>query len=1079
MSLWRWPGVLALALCLILSAGCSKAAKAKRLLASADAHFQAKKYDAAEIEYKSVLSLSLLNPVAIRQLGFIYFEEGRSLIAFRYLKEALKQDPKNTEVELKMAELYGGGGEMKESAELLGAVLHADPGNEHALALLAESAPTNELANVVQRLETQLREGGQGEAACHSALGWIDLRLQKLSEAEQEFKQASELDAKLASPYLGQVGLYTIRKDIKGMDQAFKTAAELSPIRSSIRLKYAEFKMQTGAEEEGKQMVREITRQAPDYVPAWLFLMKAAFAEHQYDECKTNIDSVLARDNLNYDAMLQSGLLALTQRDGPKAVAALKRLSEVYRSSPQVKYNLAQAYLLVNDRPKAVTSLNEALGLNHDYAPASLLLAELDYRSGNLSESATLLSESIKNHPEDGPARMALAETYLAQDQPERALEVYAKAAQLFPKNPEVPFRMGMVYQKEGDSTKARAALEKSLELAPGYVPTLQELNRLDIAEKHFEAAHRRMARVMEQNPKAAEPLIFEGDIYRGEGQTNQAESAYAKAIELNPEISAAYLSLAQLYLQSKQEQRALERLGALVAKHTNDLPTLMMIGFIHQAAHQYEQSRDAYQKALAIDSSSSNSFFALNNLAYVDSEYLGKLDEALQLASKARQLRPYDPHAADTLGWILFKKHEYAHALSVIQESAEKQPNDPEVEMHLGLAHYMMGEEKPARVCLEQALASHVEFPDKDMARRHLEVLEIDPAKATPEVIQKLQSLVKEDPTDPVPLSRLAAIEELHGEVKKAADSLQALLSINPQDWSAMVRLSRLYADHEQVKDAHKALKLATKAHELAPSDDGSASALLGELVYQDGDYPWALSLLDEAAHRSPDQPSLFYHLALAYYAVGRTADADQAMAKAVQQQDSPSNLEHARQFIALRGALTDPAQASSAQVEQILAKEPNNVPALMVSALLAERQGQADEAEKRCQKALTIYPLFAPAMKQLAMLYSRGQNASDLDKAYEWAQKAIVSMPDDLELAKTLGLLAYQRKEYNSSMLFLRQYADGSGADGEAFYYLGMDYFELKKTNTCREALKKALDLHLADPLKGKAQGILNQLK
>jgi tetratricopeptide (TPR) repeat protein len=1076
---WHWPGLLTLALCLILSAGCSKAAKAKRLLASADVHFQAKKYDAAEIEYKSVLGLSLLNPVAIRQLGFIYYEEGRSLMAFRFLQEALKQDPNNTEVQLKMAELYASGGELKRTQELLGSVLHADPGNEHALSLLAESSPTNDLASVVQRLETQLREGGQGEAACHSALGWIDLRLQKLSEAEQEFKKASELDPKLTSPYIGQVGLCTIRHDTKGMDKALQTAAELSPIRSPIRLKYAEFKMQTGSEEEGTKMVREITREAPDYIPAWLFLMKAAFAEHKYDECKTNAESVLARDNLNYDAMLQSGILALTQGDGAKAVAVLKRLSEVYKSSPQVKYNLAEAYLMNNERPKAVASLNEALALNHDFPQAALLLAELDYRSGNLSESATLLSESIKSHPEDGAAQIALAETYLAQEQPERAMAVYARMARMFPKNPEIPRRMGMVYQKYGDSTRARAALEKSLELAPAYLPTLQEINRLDIAERRYETAHRRVAAVVAQNPKSAEPLVLQGDIYLNEGRTNEAESAYAKAIELNPELSTAYLSLAQVYLQTRQEKRALDRLDALAAKHTNDVTALMMIGFIHQAAGRYEQARDAYLKVLAVDPNSSNSFSALNNLAYVDSEYLGKLDDALQLATKARQLRPYDPHVADTLGWILFKKGEYAHALSVIQESAEKQPSDPEVQMHLGMAHYMMGEEQAARLCLGQALASQIDFPDKDMARRRLEVLNIDPATATPEVIQKLQSMVHEDPKDPVPLSRLAAIEELHGEVQKAADSLESLISINPQDWSAMIRLSRLYADHEHLDDPHKALKLATKAHDLAPSDDGSASALLGELVYQNGDYPWALNLLDEAAHRSPGQPSLFYHLALAYYAVGRTADADEAMAKAVQQQDSPSHIEQAKQFIALREALKDPAKASGAQVERILAKDPNNVPALMVSALLTENKGQTDEAEKICQKVLTIYPLFAPAMRQLAMLYSRSQNPSDLDTAYDWAEKARVALPDDLELAKTLGLLTYHRKEYNSSMLFLRQYADKSADDGEAFYYLGMDYYELKKTNTCKQALNQALALHVADPLKAKAQGILKELQ
>jgi tetratricopeptide (TPR) repeat protein len=391
-------------------------------------------------------------------------------------------------------------------------------------------------------------------------------------------------------------------------------------------------------------------------------------------------------------------------------------------------------------------------------------------------------------------------------------------------------------------------------------------------------------------------------------------------------------------------------------------------------------------------------------------------------------------------------------------------------------MAYYMMGEEKPARVWLQQASASQDDFPGKALARRHLEILDIDPTTATAEVVQKLQSLVQEDPQDPVPLSHLAAIQELHGDAQKAADSLQKLLSINPQDWSAMIRLSRLYADH--LNDPHKALELAKKAHGLAP-DDGRASALLGELVYHSSDYPWALSLLEDAAHRSPDQPSLFYHLALAYYAMGRTTNADAAMDKAVRQGDSPSNLDQAKQFLAMRAAAKDPAQASSAQVQQILAKEPNYVPALMVSALLAERRGETNEAQKTWQKVLVIYPLFAPAMRQLAILYSHSNQPGDLDKAYELAQKARGSLPDDLELAKTLGLLAYRRADYNSSMLFLRQYTDKPGEDGEAFYYLGMDYYKLKQPGPCKKALRRALDLHIADPLEGQAQGILKELK
>ena len=1070
----RWRKLLVMALCAVLSAGCTDASKARRLLAAAQRDFQSQKYDAAEIEYESVLRLSPLNPVAIRQLGLLYFEEGRPRASV-YLEKAAQLEPRNSEVQLKLAETYGTRGMPKEGAGLLESVLRAEPANEHALVLLAQMSSTNDLPSLRERLKTQLREGARGAAACHVALGWVDLRTEKISDAEADFQKASALDPKLASAYQGAAVVCALRKDAKGVGQALKAAAQLSPLRSAARLKYVDFMMQTGAVEDGKKMLRDITRQAPDYMPAWIYLMKVSFAEHKYDECKTAVESILARDNFNFDAMMQSGAIALAQRDVTKALSTYQRVDELYKKQPQpqVKYQLALAYLLKNQKEMAMANLDDALALDRNYSPAVLLLAELNLRTGNLSESDRLLTQLIKNHPENAQAQLALAETYLAQRRPDKALEVYQKMTRLFPKNAEIPRRVGSVFQQQGDTARARAALERSLSLAPDYLPTLQEITELDASEHHYDEAHRRLDGITEKYPKAAQPLLLQGEIYWKEGRTNQAEAAFTKAIELNPQLPIAYLSLARLYLASHQEQQALDRLSALVSK--GDIEFLLEIGEIYQEAGSYEQARAAYEKLLA---ARPNSATAMNNLAYLDSEFLHQVDPALQLAEKARELQPDDPNIADTLGWILFKKHEYAHALSVIRESAEKQPNNPEVQLHLGLAYYMMGEEEPARVCLQRALASHAEFPGKDSLRRRLEILDTDPNHATPAVIQDWQTRLRQDPQDPVLLNRLALFQEQHGDAQKAADSLQALISINTQDWHAMIRLSRLYAD--RLNEPRKALELAKSAHTLAPND-GGASAMLGELLFRSGDYPWAVSLLEQAANQSPNQPLLFHHLALACYAAGRAADADAAMRKALRQDDTPADLDRAKQFLALRAAAANDtqAQASAALARGILEKDPNDVPALMVSARLAQGRGAVDEARQICQKVLSIYPLFAPAMRQLAILYSRSPIAGDMDKAYEWGEKARASMPDDVELAKTLGVLAYERKDYSRSLLLLRQSDQKAGNDGEVLYYLGMDYYQLKQAKQCKQALQRALDLRVPDTLSSQARRILAELK
>ena len=83
-------------------------------------------------------------------------------------------------------------------------------------------------------------------------------------------------------------------------------------------------------------------------------------------------------------------------------------------------------------------------------------------------------------------------------------------------------------------------------------------------------------------------------------------------------------------------------------------------------------------------------------------------------MAEKARQVSPTDPATADTLGWILYKKGDYARARALLEESAGKMSEQPEVQLHVGMVRYMMGDERAARTALQEAAASKDEFPDK-----------------------------------------------------------------------------------------------------------------------------------------------------------------------------------------------------------------------------------------------------------------------------------------------------------------------------------------------------------------------------
>jgi Flp pilus assembly protein TadD, contains TPR repeats len=52
---------------------------------------------------------------------------------------------------------------------------------------------------------------------------------------------------------------------------------------------------------------------------------------------------------------------------------------------------------------------------------------------------------------------------------------------------------------------------------------------------------------------------------------------------------------------------------------------------------------------------------------------------------------------------------------------------------------------------------------------------------------------------------------------------------------------------------------------------------------------------------------------------------------------------------------------------------------------------------------------------------------------------------MPDDPDLAKTLGVLSFQRKEYSRAIQLLQQSESKKPLDGKSLFALGMAHFQL----------------------------------
>jgi tetratricopeptide (TPR) repeat protein len=1096
------PAILVCALLVTTGAGCTKQLKRSRHLARGERAFQAQQYDQAEIEYLNVLKVAPQDPVAISRLATIYSEEGRVSRAFPFLVKACELVTNDMELHLKLGNLYLAAGKTKEARDQASLILDRVPRHPEAPMLLVGTVTNqNDAAAMRQRLAKLSAQVGD-TAPLQLASGFLYFRDGNTNAGAAAFQKAQSLDPKSGATYSALATLYLMQQELKQAESAFKTAAELSPVRSSRRLSYADFMIASGKLDAGRQFLGEMTKAAPDYLPAWLRQADLALAEGNYTNCASFLNQALSRDSGNYDALLLKGRLLLAQGQATQAIAEFGRMTTAYERSPQVHYQLALAHLLNNDDVKALMSVNRAVTLDPNFAEAILVQARLNLRKGDPAAAVPALTRLVNQQPQIAQAHLQLANAYLAEKSPADALGVYGQMMKLFPKNPQIPLFMGMVLVQQKKLADARQAFEKSLELSPDFLPALEQIINLDLAGKQYASALDRAQKQIEKDAKTTLPRLLLAKIYlaraadlvqqdnekspgavkrkqladvpAAQGDVTQAEKALQHAIELEPGLASAYLMLAQVYVAANQHQQALDRLATLLAR-TNDVNSqvtaLMQVGVIQEALKNFPAARAAYEKLLA-----ANPRFtpALNNLAYLYSEHFNQLDKAAQLAEQAQRLYPADPSVADTLGWIYYRKADYPRALSLVTQAAATAPNEPEIQCHLGMIRYALGQEAPARLALQHALEGDKDFPGKDEARRRLAILAIDPKSSAPAIQSLLEKRVAEDPNDPIALVRLAGLFIRNGAPDKAIKAYQQALTQNPKNAYVLTSLAQLFSAPGALNNPQKAMEYAKDAHAAAP-DDVSITQLLGHLACQAGDYKWASSLLQDAALKLPDQPALLYDLARSYYGLGQLPAAETALQNALKGAAAFDQAGEAKRLLSMLVAYRDPAQRPAAAPQ--LKANPNYIPALMVNELLQQEKGNFQDALTTLNHVLALNPLFAPATRDLAILcfdrFPEDPRTSDL------ATKARDTFPNDPNLAKVLGVVAYRRANYSAAAQYLKQSLPTRKNDGELLYYLGMAQYQLKAKAESKATLQQALALNIQAKLAGEAKRVLAELK
>lgn len=151
-----------------------------------------------------------------------------------------------------------------------------------------------------------------------------------------------------------------------------------------------------------------------------------------------------------------------------------------------------------------------------------------------------------------------LAETALRAEQHEAALEFYQSVLQFHPDDPEALVNVGVLLYQSGSPEEARAALERSHDVAPDHFLALLSLGVVYLETGRLNEALPLLERAVEVE-RVSQSLYAYACCFHALGRPKKAVALLKETVQLDPTYEEAYHLLGTTYLELGWRTKALE----------------------------------------------------------------------------------------------------------------------------------------------------------------------------------------------------------------------------------------------------------------------------------------------------------------------------------------------------------------------------------------------------------------------------------------------------------------------------------------------------------------------------------------
>ncbi|MCK5739772.1 tetratricopeptide repeat protein, partial [bacterium] len=559
-----------------------------------------------------------------------------------------------------------------------------------------------------------------------------------------------EMDPELLETYEFLAVLFESNKDFLNMKLALEKVIELNPNNYDARFNMAVILLNEELDLKAAEVYEKLAEDIGVNEEIAMRLGLIYSANSQYDRALKWLFDYTRLKPDNADVYLEIAKIYAIRQDTVKIEPMFAEALQKNPGLDKVRTELSQIYLHQN-RVKDAISLYQTAALGDSVSVLNQLkLANLMLQDGDSTKSWHIFNQLLTEYPDDwrvqytvGGVYHSLGKTAAAQEHLEKALllktdlpsireelaavyrseKAYDKALDLFipvakadSTDMAARFYIGDILVEKGDTTSALIFYEQEWEEHPDEWRFPYSIGQIHYAQDDHLQAQKYLMASFALNDAFSNTYLLLGISYMQTRQYEKAAQIFILGTQKFTDIPDMYYFLGSSRQQQNRHALAIPALIKAIELDPENARAMWTVAASYDEVRNFTASEKYYEKALKLRP---NDPLILNNYSYSLSTRSIRLNQALDMVSRAVQLEPENGAYLDTIGWVYYQLGEFEKALQYIQEALFHQGESAEVYDHLGCVYQELDELERAHLCFQKAIALE---PTRDGLREKLD---------------------------------------------------------------------------------------------------------------------------------------------------------------------------------------------------------------------------------------------------------------------------------------------------------------------------------------------------------------------